>query len=155
MRITPSTVAVTVILAIVAPAILTGCNEPTDSAKTDYGCDQGYELVFDANVTIDNALREYRFWLIEDNDDFLSGKVLDKKTEKSYIAVGEKREKDSYILSFTPGQTYLDYPCHAPISVTFDLEDLSGTMGLYCDLVEFESFPAFADVECDNTGITL
>lgn len=156
MRIISIAVSIIALSLVTAALIMTGCQyEDAASADIDYGCSKGYELVFDIDVTFDSESRNFRFWLIEDKDDFLSGKILDESENKTHTVLGQKRDKDSYILTFTPGLSYMKYPCHVPISVSFDLMDLSGKMSVYCDLAEFETFPAYADIKCDNTGIKL
>jgi hypothetical protein len=131
------------------------CSEENHVEETKFDCDQGYELVFEADAAWSSADRTYRYWLFENSADFLSGKVLDVESGKEYAAVGQSEGEGAYKVTFTPGQTYLQYVCLKPLSVTIDLKDLAGTLTVYCDLAPFDQSPTEAAVECDNTGVSL
>jgi hypothetical protein len=132
-----------------------GCGDDDDDDDEYPTCERDTELVFDALVDFTGEGRTFRFWLDENQDDFLSGWARDLEAEREYPVLGETKGKKSYVLTFTPGPVYQDYLCPKTLSLTLDLKNLVGTMSVFCELVKLDEHPAEAEILCDETGITL
>ncbi len=141
---------------LLALTAFVGCGDDDDDEDDeDPTCERDTELVFDAQVDFEDGEQFFRFWLDENEDDFLSGWVRDLEDNAEYPVLGETTGKKSYILTFTPGPVYENYPCPKTLSLTLDLKNLIGTMSVNCELVKLDELPAEAEILCDETGITL
>lgn len=148
----------TVVLIMLFSAALlaaAACGETDEQDDEDKVCDQGYELVFEADAVWRDVEATYRYWLDENDADFLAGKVRDEQTGLEYPAIGETKGEGAYTVTFSPGSLYLHYLCNKPLSITLELKDLSGTVKVYCDINEFDRTATQARVECDDTGVSL
>lgn len=150
------------IFALTAGIFLFSCTDDQDEEEKDFECAGGdYELVLDVVADLGQSISgqvdqlEFQYNLIENDDDFLYGKVFDRSTGKTYAGLGETQGENSYIVTFSPGNTYLDFECEKQLSFTLDIKDLTGDMIVYCDLEKLAVLSANAQVICDDTGISI
>jgi hypothetical protein len=130
-----------------------------DSDDEDEGpgfdCDRGYAIVLNASVQTQEQAQPFKYWLVEYQNDFVSGEVQDGTTGQIFTAVGQSPNENSFTLSHSPGTDYFGLTCETPLSLTLDLKYLLGSMKVYCGLDLLDSFEASAVIECDDTGVSL
>lgn len=136
--------------------IAAGCDSDEGDTEERTGCGHDYELEFTATIDYgEGNLDQFTYRLIEYNDGFLKGNAFGEQPGEKYSVLGRTTGNDSYIVKFSPGLSFRNFPCDSPMTLTLDLKDLVGNLHVYCDLVKFETFPAFATVSCDKTGVSL
>jgi len=143
--------------ALAIGALLPSCQDDDDDDGGDYKCAGGdYELVLDVTVDMGNGDQlDFQYRLIEKDDDFLYGKVVDMDSENIFGVLGNTHGEDSYIVTFAPGKLFHGFECEKPLSLTLDIKDLKGQMIVYCELEKLYVAPAVAKVVCDDTGVSI
>ena len=155
MRSASTTSILALLIAALGLALVFGCEEEDSDTDEGFDCDRGYELVFEAGALWGQTDVTYRFWLNENDDNFLAGLAQDLSTGKEYPTIGDSKGEGEMSVTFSPGALYLESECHKPLSITLDLKDFAGTLTVYCDLTAFDQSATEAVVECDETGISL